>query len=121
MKDFNEKVYVIDTDYNIQEMTFEEYLQEFCNELVTSPRGAEPKFFIDHQCDDEDDEEWFNVCQWTAAKKIYVIESFETQVEAKEKLLNILYGIATEGRKDVPGFFVDEKQAEDHLKILEDD
>lgn len=134
---YKQKVYVIEDDFAIIEMTYSDYLHEYWSDLVTSPRGVEHRrqvasvlvdengYVYDYSLNDLDsfstnyeNAKW-GVFTWgvrgSAPIKLcsYV---FDTEEEAEEDILDLMnYNYETQSR-NVPSCYFTKEEAEDSAK-----
>lgn len=97
---FEKETFIVDGRGDVQSMTFGEYLTEYYSDETTSPRGCEPRLFIEHteaqvfseMCEDgdtsDDVEECWHVREWqTNGTSREVAGPFATEEEAEVYIL----------------------------------
>lgn len=106
IEDFQHKVYIINHNNEVEEMTYADYLNEFWSDETTSPRGVENRLHIREvevscDCSDEDEDgvilheddcndgaTEYQVWTWgVGGNHPRYVETFETEEEAEVSIL----------------------------------
>lgn len=114
--DFNQTVWYLDHKGEKVETTLADYLNDFWSDECTSPTGVCPRLHIREETDEETGETTFEV--WTYGvngNNPRKLETFETEKEAENWILEYRYNKYLTTSNDAPSLFDSEQEIDEFI------